>query len=250
LPDEPARKVALGELSVEDAVKAMPVLEIDDPALREENERLKERISELEGTIRNLTEATAGTETRLKGEIKEITDTYEARLQDASKRIEELEGTCNEQESTIKVLDERAKGLEKELEVYSGIREAFKVIIAEEAKYQVQKALASMPVRSNALKIEAEELKVSIEHSEVTQELSTKTGLGKIMYCILKDLEGKPSSEAEISDALQEHGWPMAHSTLAPNLAQLVKQGLLVRVEGKPLRYRPPGKVGLEVKEA
>jgi hypothetical protein len=221
-PDEPARKVALGELSVEDAVKAMPVLEIDEPRLVEENEKLKARVLELET------------------KIKEATDIYEARIKEASKRIEELEGICNEQERTIKVLDERAKGLEKELEVYSGIRDAFKVIIAEEAKYQVEKALASMPVRSNALKIEAEELKVSIEHSEVTQELSTKTGLGKIMYCILKDLEGKPSSEAEISNALQEHGWPMAHSTLAPNLAQLVKQGLLVRVEGKPLRYRPP----------
>jgi fructose-specific phosphotransferase system component IIB len=111
---------------------------------------------------------------------KEVTNVYEARLQDASKRIEELEGTCNEQERTIKVLDERAKGLEKELEVYSGIREAFKVIIAEEAKYQVQKALASMPVAKSGSKLVVDvqegELEVQVHREKVTAEESSLRG--------------------------------------------------------------------------
>jgi hypothetical protein len=112
--------------------------------------------------------------------IKEITNNYEKRVLEASKRIEELEGICNEQESTIKVLDERAKGLEKELEVYSGLREAFKVIIVEEAKYQVQKALASMPVAKSGSKLVVDvqegELEVQVHREKVTAEESSLRG--------------------------------------------------------------------------
>jgi len=97
--------------------------------------------------------------------------------------------------------------------------------------------------------LEHRELVLNISHSEKVVELDTEKGLGRILFCSIKDLPKEGFTEGEISDALNERGWHMGHSTLAPNLAGLAKKGLLVRVAGtKPQKYRTPSLLKINVR--
>src|SRR6266446_2622584 len=71
--------------------------------------------------------------------------------------------------------------------------------------------------------------------------LSTVNWEGKVVYTVLNDLSGKPSSFGQIKAALVERAWPVGDNTLSPTLGNLVKKGILVR-EGstKDTSYRPP----------
>ena len=224
-------------MSKEEALSRLKALE---EKIESGNERLKALSEENE---------------RLKGEIKDYLDTIEQ----LKVVVGQLVDSAAEKEKKIVELEKALGSAEHRMERYNAFVEELSDVVINHPHFRewiepyiFAKIGATTPSgpKLTAVNIEAEELKVSVEHTERIQELSTKTGLGKIMYVCLKDLEGKPSSESEISDVLQEHGWPTAHSTLAPNLAQLVKQGLLVKMEGKPIRYRSPGKIKVEVKEA
>jgi len=57
----------------------------------------------------------------------------------------------------------------------------------------------------------------------------------------LVDIKGE-FTEAELSEKMLERGWNISHSTLAPSLGNLVKQGDLIRINGKPAKYRLPYK--------
>jgi hypothetical protein len=93
------------------------------------------------------------------------------------------------------------------------------------------------------------EMLFNISHSEETVELSTDKQQGRIMFCAVNDLPKEGFTEKELSEALQEHGWIIGHSTLAPTLSStLPKAGLLMRVNGSsPAKYRIPSKVTVKV---
>lgn len=91
------------------------------------------------------------------------------------------------------------------------------------------------------------ELTVNLSHEETEVGLTTKTVTGKVVFCGLQDLAKEGFSEAALSGCLKERGWNVGHSTLAPTLGGLVKDGYLIRLEGKPAKYRLPTKLTVRV---
>jgi hypothetical protein len=87
------------------------------------------------------------------------------------------------------------------------------------------------------------ELAVTVSHEEKALNMTTATVVGKILFAGLTDLSKDGFSEAQLSECLKEHGWNVGHSTLAPTLGNLVRDGYLVRLEGKPAKYRLPTKM-------
>jgi len=98
--------------------------------------------------------------------------------------------------------------------------------------------------------LEHRELVVNLSHVEKPVEMNTDTIVGKIMLCMIKDLEGDLPTEEQISNALLERGWNIGHTTLAPTLGGIVKQGYIMRIPNtKPSKYRLPTKLKINVKE-
>jgi len=94
------------------------------------------------------------------------------------------------------------------------------------------------------LNLTIEELAVNIRHlGDRTVNLSTANNNGRVLFCAIKDLEQKEFREGEISAALKERGWELAHSTLASVLWQLAKDKLLIKRGKRPIIYRLPSKV-------
>jgi len=93
------------------------------------------------------------------------------------------------------------------------------------------------------LNLEHKKLVVNLTHEERELNMTTETVNGKILFCALTELSKGGFTEAELSEALKEHGWNIGHTTLAPNLGGLARDGYLIRIEGKPTRYRLPQKV-------
>ena len=100
------------------------------------------------------------------------------------------------------------------------------------------------------LNLSIEELVVLASHKDRVVNLDANSVAGKILACALLELVDKttkkpePFTESELSDVLSERGCPMGHGTLAPSLADLVDQGLLIADKhAKPYKYRLPSKV-------
>ncbi|MCK4482475.1 hypothetical protein KAU55_04565, partial [Candidatus Bathyarchaeota archaeon] len=95
---------------------------------------------------------------------------------------------------------------------------------------------------SKTVNLEHVEAIFNIKHSEEPVQLTTNIQQGQILYCAIHDLESEGFTEKEISEALQERGWNIPHSSLAPQLASnLKKQGLLIKLPNtRPTRYRLP----------
>ena len=101
----------------------------------------------------------------------------------------------------------------------------------------------------DVLNLEHRELVVNLAHEEKELNLTTGTVNGKVLFCALTELSKDGFSEADLSEALKEHGWNVPHNTLAPTLGGLARDGTLIRLEGiKPARYRLPQKVKLNVR--
>ena len=101
------------------------------------------------------------------------------------------------------------------------------------------------------LSLNHEELAVRLSHSIREVSMTTKTAAGRVLFCVLTELSKDGFGETEISEAMKEHGWNVGHSTLAPTLGGLVRDGLLVRLAGvKPTKYRLPQKVKINIKES
>jgi len=57
-------------------------------------------------------------------------------------------------------------------------------------------------------------------------------------------------NEKELSTACLEHGWNIRHTTLAPSLGNLVKDGNLIKIpKTRPTRYRLPSKLKVNVEK-
>jgi len=167
---------------------------------------------------------------------KEKYDMLEEKFKELENENERLKKSLNEANENVEQLRNEINKKNEELEEYrKGLGGVRRFLFGEE-KGRI------------SLNLEARELNVKVVHKEEVKELSTTTGLGKIMYVMLEDFKDKPVTEKEISDALNERGWWMAHSTLAPNLSQLVTQGFLLKIlDAKPYQYRLPKKVKINL---
>lgn len=108
----------------------------------------------------------------------------------------------------------------------------------------------NVPGQSVILNLEEKELVVNLSKREKPIDMTTDNQLGRIMCCALKDLAKEGFNEEEASKSLDDRGWHMEHSALAPNLAQLGSKGLLIKIpDVKPRRYRLPTKIVINLKE-
>lgn len=171
-------------------------------------------------------------------------------------KIEKLQTTVEKQGQQVKLLEtkvkdfkERLERAETDLKLYDEFRSIFRRIFAKEL------SMPSVPLapqnKLQTLNIEHKELRVNVKHSEKTVSLSTETQQGKIMYSVLHDLPKEGFTEQMLSDAMQERGWRIAHSSLAMQLnIKLQEKGLIIKSSNKkPVFYRMPSKVKIKLLE-
>jgi len=149
----------------------------------------------------------------------------------------------------VEVLDKRLEGLEQLVATHLKAGH----LRVEEIDRRFDRFLGIIKERTgipSPLQIEQEETPVIISHVEAEpQKVSTRTVLGKVLYTALVDIKGE-FMEADLSEKMLERGWNISHSTLAPSLGNLVKQGDLIRINGKPAKYRLPCKKKFDVQGA
>lgn len=96
--------------------------------------------------------------------------------------------------------------------------------------------------------LEETQLSVNLSHQEKQVNMTTGTVIGKILYCALTELSKEGFSESELTVALKERGWNVGHSTLAPSLGGLVRDGYLIKLAGtRPSKYRLPVKLKMNI---
>jgi len=161
-----------------------------------------------------------------------------AKLEALEKRVAELKDWKTIYQRDIARWEKERKELLKAAD--AAIK--FKIALAE----FIPAAPAGATGQGKALNVNLEEtqLTVNLSHKEKSVAMTTGTVLGKILFCALKELSGDGFSEVELSESLKEHGWNVGHSTLAPSLGGMVKDGMLVKGDGtRPAKYRLPAKL-------
>lgn len=170
------------------------------------------------------------------------------RLTALENRVASLKDWKQKYEEDKRKWDEEKGKLEKGLDGVQKLREALAQFLA------LDTAPAATPAQSTkeTLNLSHKELIVNLAHEEREVNMTTSTVVGKVLFCALTELKKDGFTEAELSEALKEHGWNHGHSTLAPTLGGLVKEGHLIRLDGKPkpTKYRLPTKLKLNVSEA
>lgn len=170
-----------------------------------------------------------------------------------------------EQSIGFKELTQEIEGLKENLTMFGGqmrdmersmLRATHQTIEAFKEDYDAKlRALALHPPIAEVIatypsggSIEYVEEEWHISHSKKELHYTTENILGQIMFAIVNDLEGKPSSISQIGGAMREYSWAPHEKSLRINLANLVKKGDLVK-EGstRDAVYRTPKKVKVTV---
>ena len=167
----------------------------------------------------------------------------EERLEDLEKRVGDLKNWRKLYEK-----DSEAWGKEKaELLKKVALVDKLKELLGQSF------ALSGRPMQApmaGTVNMEHEETIVNVSHREKEINMTTGTVVGKVLFCALTDLPREGFSEAELSGALKERGWNHGHSTLAPTLGGLARDGALIRIEKtKPTKYRLPQNVKMNVEQ-
>lgn len=105
-------------------------------------------------------------------------------------------------------------------------------------------------VQVGPIDLDAVEREVHVAYSTETREFVTTNPAGRILFVLMKDLKNEPSGESKIADTMRERGWNYGHSTMAPELARLVKAGDLISSGTRPAQYHIPGSMKLKIREA
>ena len=140
----------------------------------------------------------------------------------------------------------------KELQQQAGAGQKLKEVLIELLGDTLLVDLDALPASAQSvterLNLKHKELVVNVTHEEKQTNMTTGTVVGKVLFCALTDLSKDGFGEAELVENLRDHGWNIGHTTLGPTLGGLVRDGYLVRLEGKkPAKYRLPEKVKLNV---
>jgi hypothetical protein len=145
--------------------------------------------------------------------------------------------------------DQKLAELEKENE---NLRDKVRELSDQLERLSEKPGVAAKPppapggtVQAGPVAINAVERAIAITFSQEKREFTTTGPKGMIMFVLVHDLKNKPSTESEISSAMQERGWSYPHNTLAPELGKLVKIGDLIKETERPTKYRMPGKLNL-----
>ena len=171
--------------------------------------------------------------------MSEISD----KLAELESRIANLKDWKQKYEEDKRKWDEEEEKLQKR----AGAMQKLKEDLVQFLELDTISAPALAQSTKETLNLDHKELVVNLGHEEKVFNLTTATVMGKVLFSALTELANDGFSEAELSETLKEHGWNIGHSTLAPTLGGLVRDGYLVKLVGKPARYRLPKKVKLNV---
>lgn len=159
-----------------------------------------------------------------------------ASLKDWKKRYEEDEAKWNKEK----------KELQQQAYIGQKLKEFLLEILGDSLLMDMDALPAS--TQREKLNLNHKELVVDITHEEKQVNMTTNTIIGKVLFCALTELPKEEFSELELTETMGEHGWNIGHSSLGPTLGGLVRDGYLLRIEGKkPYKYRLPEKVRLNV---
>jgi hypothetical protein len=229
LSEQVAKDVAIGKIPVEDIQQGHLIAKTLDSAsdriLWKERFELAERKNqELEQTVNALRQQNE--------EMREANlDKYHQEVEQLQKRLQWTEKSLTDARNEIKGLEPLKK-----------LQEALISILPANTSH------AQPLVGQTVLNLEQSEMVVNVAHKEETVEMKTTNQQGQIMYVAINEMPKEGFTEAQISEALKEHGWNIAHGSIAPQLnLNLPKQGLLIKMDGKPNKYRLPTKVKINV---
>lgn len=166
------------------------------------------------------------------------------RLSELEKRLAGIKDWKRKYEEDKRKWDGEKEDLQKRADGARNLREALRQFIALDA------VVPQVQAGKETLNLNHKELVVNLAHEEKELNMTTGTVMGKVLFSALTELSKEGFSEAELSEALKEHGWNVPHNTLAPTLGGLVRDGYLMKLAGtKPAKYRLPQKVKLNVRE-
>jgi len=246
---EDGKKVVNKELDVNIIMEKLR--KIREEKITEDDSMYKQLYEEEKHKREELEKQFADIRTKVYNELKvefekKIEETKQEAYRDAMQKVEEIRKQWNieEYQKTIMQLKDEKASLEaelKKLEPLKTLRESFIKALGIE--------LVSPTVISEKISLEHKDLTVDIRHSEKTVEMTTETQLGQILYCAIKDLPKEGFTMKDLQNSLAEHGWYIGSTSLPPNLAQLVKNGYLVKLKTKPITYRLPTKLKINVRQ-
>lgn len=170
------------------------------------------------------------------------------KLEEDVKRLEERVASLKDYKKLYEEAEAKRVKAEKALEAARSGGDALKKALLNLLDLDNKQPAGSVTVSEN-WKLQEKELVVTLEHEEVEVSMTTDTGEGKVMFLALKEMPKEGFSSSEISAVLLQHGWNIPDSTLGARLGDLTRQGYLVKLEGKPLKYRVPAKVKFNVSE-
>ena len=159
-------------------------------------------------------------------------------------RVADLKDWKRKYEDDKRKWDEDRAALQKRSNGLKALREALMDLLLPLPHLAARDA---DQVSQETLNLNHKELVVNVSHEEKELNLTTGTVMGKVLFCALTELPREGFNETELSESLKERGWNVPHNTLAPTLGGLVRDGNLVRVEARPMKYRLPAKVRINV---
>lgn len=170
--------------------------------------------------------------------LSEITD----KLDELEKRVAGIKDWKQKYEAAKVQWESDRKELVQSAEVSNKFKEAMTQFLA-----LASAAGPGQPSKAT-INLKEKELVINLTHEEKPVNMTTDTVVGKILFAASSELPKDGFSEGALSESLKERGWNVGHSTLAPTLGGLVKDGYLIRLEGtRPARYRLPGKQKLNL---
>jgi hypothetical protein len=171
-------------------------------------------------------------------ELSEIKD----KLDELEKRVAGIKDYKQKYEDAERVWNKEKKKISQAADVATNLKELLIQFLT------LEPTAGSGQPSTTSINLEERQLIVNVTHQDVDVNMTTKTVLGKILFCALTELPKEGFAESELAEFLKEHGWNISHTTLAPSLGRLVRDGHLVRLEGTgPTRYRLPGKVKMNI---
>lgn len=168
----------------------------------------------------------------------------EAKLTELESRVADIKDLKQKYEEDKRRWDEEREQMQKR----AGATQKLKEALAEFMELDSISAPALARSTKETLNLKHKELAVNLTHEEKVLNMTTDTVNGKVLFCALTELPKNGFCEAELSENLKEHGWNVGHTTLAPQLGGLVRDGYLVKLEGsRPSKYRLPGKLKINM---
>jgi hypothetical protein len=243
---ETARKVSLGELSVNEVIEMLKKgKEADDLVYKEKYEEEHRVRKEFEKRLGEYSDQVK----LLQGKIKALEGKIEEARQEAHrvamKKVDEIKKQWNveEYQQTIMQLKDEKATLEvalKQLEPLKAFKEALVKFLGEYAPK------VASPLGSTAVDLEHKGLAVNIHHvGDREVKMSTGTKEGQILFCAVNYFPDKEFTTGELNEKLVEHGWAVKSSTLSAKLSLFVGKGLLIKTDKG---YRLPQKIRVEIK--